>query len=58
MRLKQAEQNMFHFRKSRKFGFRLILLAAIERCSACFNLWALVVTLKKNVKIDNGYISI
>ena len=39
MRLMQAEQNIFHSRRSCIFGLRSLLL--VVRCSACINLWPL-----------------
>jgi hypothetical protein len=42
MRLMQAEQNIFHSRRSCIFGLRSLLL--VVRCSACINLWPLAAT--------------
>ncbi len=50
MRLIQADQTSFQFRKSRKFDLKLLLMAAIEKCSACINLRTVMGDIKKFTK--------
>lgn len=56
MRLMQAEQNIFHSRRSCIFGLRSLLL--VVRCSACINLWPLYATLGRHTETMSKTITI